>query len=583
MNAVLRMGEHLVGNWRDMRLSPSWERDAATITSPWRLGTWFLILNALILGSLVLVYQLVTNLPPRHEVSQIVASMGMGRLFCGGIFLALTFFLTVFIPIRIFGIFVGPRMGRYFDQLVLSGITPWRLVAGKVVGQEVFFLIMLIASLPYFLLCLSFGGVSLEEVVLCLTVLFLYVHVLAIATLAASTLFSEWAALPVIILLFGFSAFAGLFPFSPHPLGVTPTGTIMSLFYQLFEARGIRGPAMDDFFLGGIPGLSLTPSHLIVYVAVSLLILIGGLMAVMLGPINALAPGMNTFGEVILPGDKKRASWLKRRWGLRRQGELSFLYENGSHHWRARDFWRRWELREMIFVTLLGLGMIWLYWWFPRTEEGFYVMQFFLLLGFIGWNVALFADGWTAERLVNRRWEAGQLNTFWALVNFFLLWFAFARLPVWLGLDFGMYHYYDGPLREMPLQERSFILTSLVLAMAMAFYACVRWMLLGKRGKSTAVLLSFFMMCLLAYLPTWVELLVNLGVDKDVEPYRAPWLSVAHPITMFLTTIDEPAHQLSYRDAQRGFWFSGIYYLTAAGLFTWLSSKHRRSLERRTL
>ncbi|MFT5192483.1 MAG: hypothetical protein ACI957_005539 [Verrucomicrobiales bacterium] len=122
----------LVQGGHDMANSPTWERDAATITSPWRMGMWFLILNSLIVIGLVSVYGIVSS--THNPSSAVLANMGMGRLFSGAIFLALTFFFSVFVPIRVFGVFVGPRTGRYFDQIVLSGITLWRFLAGKIRG-----------------------------------------------------------------------------------------------------------------------------------------------------------------------------------------------------------------------------------------------------------------------------------------------------------------------------------------------------------------------------------------------------------------------------------------------------------------
>ena len=97
----------------------------------------------------------------------VIAELGLGRLLAGSIFLALTTFVTVFVPVRTAGVFYGPRLGRYFDQIILSGITPWRFLMGKVLGQQAFFATVVAVSLPYFILCLSFGGVFFWEVLLC--------------------------------------------------------------------------------------------------------------------------------------------------------------------------------------------------------------------------------------------------------------------------------------------------------------------------------------------------------------------------------------------------------------------------------
>ena len=208
-------------------MAVNWLRDATTVTSPWRLGFWFMVLNALIIGSLIYVD---TEIIRELDNQTVIAELGLGRLLAGSIFLALTTFVTVFVPVRTAGVFYGPRLGRYFDQIILSGITPWRFLMGKVLGQQAFFATVVAVSLPYFILCLSFGGVFFWEVLLCTFILLVYVQVLVIVYLAFTTFLSEIIALPLVIGLFGAAGVFGLLHVSPNPIGgITPVSTIMGM------------------------------------------------------------------------------------------------------------------------------------------------------------------------------------------------------------------------------------------------------------------------------------------------------------------------------------------------------------------
>jgi hypothetical protein len=337
--------------------------------------------------------------------------------------------MTVFVPLRTAGVFIGPRVGRYFDQIVISGITPWRFLMGKVLGQQAFFVTVVAVSLPYFILCLSFGGVSFWEVFLCTVMLFVYVHVLVVIYLAFTTVLSEILALPLVIGLFGIAAAIGLAHLSPNPIGdLTPTGTIMGMLYQDTSTH------LSFTFRGGFGQLGLVTSHVLLYGLLSLFMLGLGSLAVALGPINALTTGLNTFGAVVLPGDKKRASWLKQRFDLRRHSEFSFLYENNSATWRALDFQRRWSLRELVFVLLTSAALIWAFWFFPPFGEPFYMALRLLCVCAIFLNAKIFADSWMAERLYAKRWDAGTLNSLHFFGNTTLIWLGFGWLPSALAL-----------------------------------------------------------------------------------------------------------------------------------------------------
>lgn len=67
---------------RQLTNSPTWERDAATLTSPLRIGGWFLVLNLLIVTGMVLAFAFLalSQLPISHSSG---SRPGTFRFFAG--------------------------------------------------------------------------------------------------------------------------------------------------------------------------------------------------------------------------------------------------------------------------------------------------------------------------------------------------------------------------------------------------------------------------------------------------------------------------------------------------------------------
>jgi len=560
-------GQH----WLSLLNSPTWLRDATTVTSPWRLGFWFMVLNALIIGSLIYVD---TEIIRELDNQTVIAELGLGRLLAGSIFLALTTFVTVFVPVRTAGVFYGPRLGRYFDQIILSGITPWRFLMGKVLGQQAFFATVVAVSLPYFILCLSFGGVFFWEVLLCTFILLVYVQVLVIVYLAFTTFLSEIIALPLVIGLFGAAGVFGLLHVSPNPIGgITPVSTIMGMLYEDTSSH------LSYTFRGGFGQLGLVTSHVLLYGILSLSMIGLGSLAVALGPINALTTGLNTFGAVVLPGDKNRASWLKKRFDLRRQSEFSFLYENNSAAWRTRDFQRRWSLRELVFVLFIAAALIWTFWLFPPFGEPFYLLLQLMCVGAIFLNAKLFADSWMAERLYTKRLDAGTLNALHFCGNSVLIWLGFGWLPSVLNLDVEP-NVSDSPAEFMEIQETNLSLVTQFVVMGLAFYAILRWIILRRVNVESSSLLAIFLMIVIAFIPIWLSAFANLNTALD-EPDRFPWLAMGNPIEM-IESANSMRRPVSNDDRIGLYWSASLYSFVAL-LFTALTWKSRQRLPRRRL
>jgi hypothetical protein len=120
MNAVRRF-------WGLFQNSPTFGRDRANLISGITIGTTALALNGVIL---MMVLPLMLD-PNDRDFRQLTENMEFGQLL--GLILVggATAFATVLIPMRLVTVFMAPRIGRYFDQIVLSGITPLRFLIGK--------------------------------------------------------------------------------------------------------------------------------------------------------------------------------------------------------------------------------------------------------------------------------------------------------------------------------------------------------------------------------------------------------------------------------------------------------------------
>ena len=149
----------------DLFDSPALPRDLASLLSSWRVGTWFCVLN-LFLGPLLGLMVYLSAFEGEAEFVEISQNLGLGQYLACMLFLGLGGVCTILIPLRASGTFDGPRWGRYFDQIVLSGISPARYFAGKILAQNIFLLLILLAALPYAVFCLSLGGTRLSYVLL---------------------------------------------------------------------------------------------------------------------------------------------------------------------------------------------------------------------------------------------------------------------------------------------------------------------------------------------------------------------------------------------------------------------------------
>jgi len=342
----MKAARRLVDLFRD---SPTYGRDRANLISGFSIGTAGLLLNGAVL---MLVLPLMLD-PDDRSFRAITENVEFGQLLALILLGGATGFATVLIPLRLATVFWGPRTGRYFDQIVLSGISPLRFVIGKVISQNLFLGLILFLLLPYLVLSLTLGGVNLEVFLAGLFVVWLYCMTLALVTLWASLYLNELLAAALVIAAATTLSVLGCIPMRIQPFVLTPFPALIHPVFSSIPSFDGRIPA--DFF------------PVFIACAASMTALIGvSLFAIYLGPLFGIIRENSTFGEVVRSGDSKRKRWFRLRLHIQRPSEIAFFYENRSQAFRRNEGLIRWSI-TFCGMLLLSCAAYWTCAYFMST------------------------------------------------------------------------------------------------------------------------------------------------------------------------------------------------------------------------
>ena len=328
--------QRVIGLFRD---SPTYGQDRASLISARSVGAAGLILNFVVF---VMMAPVLFN-PDDSGVSSITENVGFGQLLVLILLGGATAFATLLIPIRLASVFSESRTGNYFDQIVLSGISPLRFLIGKVTSQNLFLGLTLFLLLPYLVLSLTLGGVDPGVVLACLFLLWLYCMTLALVTIWVSLYLTERLAAGLVIIAAGVIGALGFVPMPTQAFVLTPTPALIHHVYA--EVPSLNGYISPSF----------TPVFLSCAGAMSILSVLS-LFAIYLGPLYGIIRENSTFGEVVFQGDSKRKSSLRLRQHIQRPSEISFFYENRTEHFRRYEGLMRWGT-GLCGVTLVSAGL----------------------------------------------------------------------------------------------------------------------------------------------------------------------------------------------------------------------------------
>ncbi len=326
--------------------SPTSGLDRVKLISGFTIGTTGLLLNAAVF---LFVLPLMVD-PDDYSFRQLTENLEFGQLLALILLGGATIMATLVIPFRLLTVFWGPRTGNYFDQIVLSGITPLRYVIGKATSQNLFLALILFLLLPWLALSLTLGGVDPLTFFAGLFLVWLYCIALALVTLWTALFLNELFAALVVICVAGFFCGMGLIPMPIQSFVVTP---FPALIHPVYSAMSVTDADSGQSFLS----VFLTTTG-----AISTVIVVA-MCGISIGPLFGIIQDNSTFGEVVCKGDAKRKRRFRFRMHIQRPSELSFFYENRSMAFRNWEGLIRWGFT---FGGLLSLscGTFALFTWF---------------------------------------------------------------------------------------------------------------------------------------------------------------------------------------------------------------------------
>lgn len=330
MNAVRRF----LGLFQN---SPTFGRDRANLISGTTIGTTALALNGVIL---MMVLPLMLD-PNDRDFRQLTENMEFGQLLGLILLGGATALATLLIPMRLVSVFLAPRFGRYFDQIVLSGITPLRFLIGKVTSQNLYLALSLFLLLPWFVLVLSLGGLQWPVFLANLFLLWLYCMMLALVMLWLSLYLNE--ALAMLVLIYGAGVLCGLgcAPIPIQPFIVTPFPALMHSVYAAVNVPDVE-PTRGFF-------------SVFAFCAVGMSTVSGvALAAIYMGPLYGIIRDNSTFGEVVKTGDSKRKRRFRFRLHIQRPSEIAFFYENRGDAFRTHEGLVRWGTTMLCLLIVSG-------------------------------------------------------------------------------------------------------------------------------------------------------------------------------------------------------------------------------------
>lgn len=282
------------------------------------------------------------------EAASFLVAVGPGRALIGSALLALTALLTLVAPLRALGQLDAVRWRGYLDQLVTTGIPPWRYFAGQWAANQPLILLILAASAPLVLLFGLLGGADWGRTLASYGLLYAYANLLLLVSYALGVLVHEGIALAVTCALFLAALLVDLAPVPSTLAAWTPARYIVAPFAPALA--GADAARLEQLYGAAAP-FGVTVPWPAWALALWLLVGLAAAITCALGPLHAFVPGLNNFGAVVLPGDGKRGALRRFRPFLTRRVELAFLFEN-----RGPSL-TRWALPLRTLQQLLLLGL----------------------------------------------------------------------------------------------------------------------------------------------------------------------------------------------------------------------------------
>jgi hypothetical protein len=323
-----------------IRSSPTYGRDRANLFTAGAIG-----LTALVLNGVILICVLPVMLDPSDsDIRMITSNMEFGQLLALILAGGATVLATLLIPLRLTNVFLGPRIGRYFDQIVLSGIAPLRFVIGKAFSQNLYLALVLFLLLPWLVLVLAIGGIQWTVFLPNLFLVWLYCMMLALVMLSVSMYVNELLAMVIVGIGMAFLCGLGAAPIPWQVISVTPFPAIMQPVHLAIASIDPQySRSYFSVFLTCAAGMATISGFALVFLH--------------LGPLYGIIRDNSTFGEVVRAGDTRRRRWFRYRPHIQRPSELAFFYENRDGWLTRFEGLLRWS--TAVLAILLPAVLVW--------------------------------------------------------------------------------------------------------------------------------------------------------------------------------------------------------------------------------
>ncbi len=468
-----------VGAFRD---SPNYGRDRANLIGGFSVGIAALLLNLVVL---VMVSPFMID-PDGFGFREFTEKIEFGQLLALILLGGTTVFATLLIPLRMVTVFWGPRIGRYFDQIVLSGITPFRFLIGKATSQNLFLGLIGFLLLPYFVLSISMGGIDFGFFLAGLFLIWLYCMTLALTTLWLSLYFNELLAAIMVIVGASFMLGFGCAPLPFQPFVLSPAPMLIHPLHI----------ATQNFFFPPVLATSLWPKFFACAIGMGTLCGLA-LLGVYLGPLFGIIRENSTFGEVVRKGDAKRKKWFRFRHHIQRPSELAFFYENRGEQPLRNEGLVRWSIALGVVSLAFATAYVVYFEFLSRyaTQQAppwYFVPEFhFTHLMFLGVGLVIAAYVFSHSKnstlmdvtyLRGKKANIGRLDTI-AFLSFAVFATAFTVGFPWLfeslfGDNAGRSIFYDPSSRTQYVNWPAFALEApiVLLISGLTIYAWHRWL-----------------------------------------------------------------------------------------------------------
>ena len=529
---------------------PGFLRDLGNMFSAWRVGLWFSLLHASLLILLTAIVAMITAdlIGPMADAS---STLGLGPFMACVLFLGLAGICTVLMPLRASGMLDGPRWARYFDQIVISGIGPLRYMAGKIMAQNMFLLLLLVGALPYAIFCLGLGGTRPGYLLSGMLVLWLYANVLTLVTLAVGLVTFEVSAVLLTIVGFGVLFIVGIFPVPAVFSLMMPSRVLVAPIHQVLHSTGIF---VADEVVWTLGGVTVTVGSLSLWCVGAGLILVLGLLFLLMGPLQCLVRANSTFGTVIEAGDHKRSMLQRMRFSLKRRAEISFFYENRPQ-WVVRyEIVLRWG---MVFLFLLGalvLAFGNLHQYSPQMmRDEFEAANLSIcILALLAGCIVFCGDKSTAATVVRfrgRATTAANVDTVGFLLFVMIVVLATTGIPMVRQAFEGSTWLSDRAVSRSALR-RAYGIQSILpmfLLMVLELYAVIRWLSVRYLASKSGAVAAMLVMAFIWVTPFTVFVGATIVAEEAGRPdtvMTSAWLACLSPIPWFMAQFDELPKQL---------------------------------------